>query len=131
MHIPLNKPFLPLKEEFDQYTAEIWQRAWLTNHGPLVQKFENSVADFLNIPDFVFMNNGTTSLLIALKALDIKGDVITTPYSYVATTGSIVWHNCRPLFADIDSQTLTIDPANIEELITDQTTAILATHVYG
>ena len=131
MNIPLNRPFLPSKEEYDTYTNEIWQRNWLTNHGPLVREFENKVADFLNIPEFIFMNNGTTSLLVALKALDVKGEVITTPYSYVATTGSIVWQNCRPVFADINADTLTIDPLKIESLITDRTSAILATHVYG
>lgn len=131
MIIPLNRPFLPAKEEFDIYTDEIWQRNWLTNHGPLVQQFENEVADFLNVPDFIFMNNGTTSLLVALKALGVEDEVITTPYSYVATTGSIVWQNCRPVFADIEADTLTIDPEKIEALITDQTSAILATHIYG
>jgi dTDP-4-amino-4,6-dideoxygalactose transaminase len=131
MKIPLNRPFLPPKKEFDAYTDKIWQRNWLTNHGPLVQQFEKNISEYLKLPDFVFMNNGTTSLLVALKALYITGDVITTPYSYVATTGSILWQNCRPVFADIEADSLTIDPARIETLITDQTSAILATHVYG
>lgn len=131
MKIPLNSPFLPPKKVFDRYTDEIWQRNWLTNHGPLVQEFEKKVSEFLGLSDFIFLNNGTTCLLVALKALDIEGEVITTPYSYVATTSSLVWQNCRPVFADIDENKLTINPEKIEESITDETTAILATHIYG
>jgi dTDP-4-amino-4,6-dideoxygalactose transaminase len=131
MNIPLNRPFLPSKKEFDIYTDDIFKRNWLTNHGPLVQQFEKSVGGFLGLEDFIFMNNGTTALLIALKALEVSGEVITTPYSYVATTGSILWQNCSPKFADIDPKTLTVDPELVEDAITDKTTAILATHVYG
>jgi len=131
MNIPLNRPFLPAKEEYELYTKEIWQRNWLTNHGPLVQQFENKVSDFLNISEFIFMNSGTTSLQVALKALDIEGEVITTPYSYVATTASIVWEGCRPVFADIRADTLNIDPEKIKSRITENTSAILATHIYG
>lgn len=131
MNIPLNRPFLPPKEEFDSYVKEIWQRNWLTNHGPLVQKFENKVADFLKISEFIFMSSGTTSLQVALKALNIQGEVITTPYSYIATTASVVWEGCRPVFTDICADTLNIDPDKIKSRITENTSAILATHIYG
>lgn len=129
--IPVNKPFLPPKEEFDKYTKGIWERVWLTNHGPLVEKFETEVSRYLQMDRMLFVNNGTTALQIAIKALDLTDEIITTPYSYVATTSSIVWQNCKPVFVDIDASTLNIDPTKIEDAITDQTTAILATHVYG
>lgn len=131
MNIPLNKPFLPEKKEYVSYINKIWQRNWLTNHGPMVQQFQNRVADFLNIPDFIFMSSGTISLQVALKALNIQGEVITTPYSYVATTSSIVWEGCRPVFADVCADTLNIDPERIKSRITENTSCIVATHIYG
>lgn len=129
--IPLNKPFLPPQSEFDDYVSGIWGRNWLTNNGPLVQKFESEVSDYLGVERMLFVTNGTTALQIAIKALELRGEIITTPYSYVATTSSIVWQNCTPVFVDIDSNTLNIDPEKIESAISDQTSAILATHVYG
>lgn len=129
--IPLNRPFLPPRSEFDSYVSGIWNRNWLTNHGPLVQRFESEVSDYLNVNRMLFVTNGTTALQIAIRALDLKGEIITTPYSYVATTNSIVWQNCKPVFADIDAESYNIDPKKIEKAITDKTSAILATHVYG
>lgn len=129
--IPLNRPFLPPKSEFDEYITGIWNRNWLTNHGPLVKQFEYQVANYLNVEKMLFVNNGTSALQIAIKALNLRGEVITTPFSYVATTSSIVWLNCTPVFVDIDTEYLNIDPSKIEMAITDRTTAILATHVYG
>lgn len=129
--IPLNEPFLPPKSEFDEYVSGIWNRNWLTNHGPLVKRFEAEVAQCLGVDRMLFVNNGTSALQIAIKALNLGGEIITTPYSYVATTSSIVWQNCKPVFVDIDKDSFNIDPSKIEEAITAQTSAILATHVYG
>jgi dTDP-4-amino-4,6-dideoxygalactose transaminase len=129
--IPLNKPFLPSKIEFEKYVAGIWKRNWLTNHGPLVEKFEFEIANFLDVERMLFVTNGTIALQIAIRALDLQGEIITTPYSYVATTSSIVWQNCKPIFVDIDKESLNIDSSKIEDAVTDKTTAILATHVYG
>lgn len=113
------------------YLRQIWDRNWITNDGPLVRELEKNLMTYLGIENLSFVTNGTIALQIALKALDIKGEVITTPFSYVATTSSIIWENCEPVFADIDATTFNIDPKKIEEKITDKTEAILATHVYG
>lgn len=129
--IPVNKPFLPPKSDFKSYVDSIWNRNWLTNHGPLVKKFESEVANYLNVERVLFVNNGTTALQIAIKALGLTGEIITTPFSYVATTNSILWQNCKPLFVDISPDSLNIDATKIEESITVDTSAILATHVYG
>ena len=129
--VNVTKTFLPEKEVFLKYVDGIWDRCHLTNHGPLVNELETKLKDYLGVKHFFFMNNGTIALQIAIKALDLRGGIITTPFSYVATTSSIVWENCTPVFADIDPKTMTIDPACIERLITPDTTAIMATHVYG
>ena len=129
--IPLNKPFLPPQHEYQDYVSKIWKRNWLTNHGPLVKEFEEKVSDFLGTEKMVFVNNGTTALQIAINVLGLKGEIITTPYSYVATTSSIVWEHCTPVFVDIDESTLNIDPEKIESAITENTSGIIATHVYG
>lgn len=129
--IPVTKPFLPPKAEYDRYLEGIWQRNWLTNHGPLVNELESKLKEYLDVEHLLFLANGTLALQIAIKALDLKGEVITTPFSYVATTSSLVWEGCHPVFVDIDPQTLNIDPSKIEAAITEKTTGILATHVYG
>jgi dTDP-4-amino-4,6-dideoxygalactose transaminase len=129
--IPVTKPFLPPQEEYNKYLNGIWQRNWLTNNGPLVNEFELKLKEYLKVKHALFLTNGTIAIQIAIKALGLKGEIITTPFSYVATTSSIVWEGCTPLFVDIDAQTLNIDPAKIESAITSNTTAILATHVYG
>lgn len=129
--IPLNKPFLPPKSEFDEYISGIWDRNWLTNHGPLVRKLVNDVSKYLEVDRMIFVTNGTTALQIAIKALDLSGEIITTPYSYVASTSSIVWQNCKPVFVDIEPDSFNIDPSLVEKAITPQTSAILATHIYG
>lgn len=129
--IPVTKPFLPPIEEYQAYLQEIWGRNWLTNNGPLVNDLELKLKQYLGLSNLLFLSNGTIALQIAIKALELKGDIITTPFSYVATTSSIVWENCTPVFADIDPKNFNIDPTDIESCITDETTAILATHVYG
>jgi dTDP-4-amino-4,6-dideoxygalactose transaminase len=109
----------------------IWQREWLTNNGPLVNELELKLKEFLGLKHMLFLGNGTVAIQLAIKALHLSGEIITTPFSYVATTSSIVWENCKPVFADIDPQTFNIDPAAIRSRITKNTTAILATHCFG
>lgn len=129
--ILLTKPFLPPKEQYESYLKGIWERNWLTNNGPLVNEFEMKLKQMLDIKHLLFVTNGTIAIQIALKALNITKEVITTPFSYVATTSSLVWEGCRPVFVDIDEKTLNIDPRKIEEAITADTQAILATHCFG
>jgi len=129
--IPVTKPFLPPKHEYNVYLDGIWQRNHLTNNGPLVLELENKLKEYLGTPNLLYLSNGTIAIQIAIKALGLKGEIITTPFSYVATTSSVVWEGCMPVFVDIDPATLNLDPARIEEAITPCTCAILATHVYG
>lgn len=129
--IPVTKPFLPPIEMYNNYMEGIWQRQWLTNHGPLVNELEMKLKEYLGVKHLLYLSNGTIALQIAIKALDLKGEIITTPYSYVATTSCIVWEGCKPVFVDIDANTFNINPALIEAAITPKTSAILATHVYG
>jgi dTDP-4-amino-4,6-dideoxygalactose transaminase len=129
--IQVTKPFLPPKEEYDALLKGIWQRNWLTNSGPLVNELELKLKEYLGLDHLLFLNNGTIALQIAIQALELKGEIITTPFSYVATTSSIVWEHCTPVFADIDPQTYNIDPLQIERAITPNTSGILATHVFG
>jgi dTDP-4-amino-4,6-dideoxygalactose transaminase len=129
--VPVTKPFLPPIDEYQHYLQGIWQRNWLTNNGPLVNELELKLKDYLGVNHLLYLSNGTIALQIAIKALELKGEIITTPFSYVATTSSIVWEGCKPVFVDIDPGSLNIDPLKIEDLITENTIAILATHVYG
>ena len=129
--IPVTKPFTPPIEEYKILTDGIWDRNWLTNNGPLVNELELSLKDFLGLDHLLFLSNGTIALQIAIKALELHGEIITTPFSYVATTSSIVWEGCEPVFVDIHPNSLNIDPSKIEAAITENTAAILATHVYG
>ena len=129
--IPVTKPFLPPELEYQKYISSIWERQSLTNNGPLVNQLELELKEYLGVQYLLFLSNGTTALQIAIKALELSGEVITTPFSYVATTSSIIWQGCKPIFVDIDAKTLNIDPLKIEAAITEKTTAILGTHVYG
>lgn len=129
--IPVTKPFLPPQEEFEKYLTGIWKRQWLTNMGPLSSELEMKLKAFLGVKHILYVTSGTIGLQMAIKALELKGEIITTPFSFVATTSSIVWEGCKPKFVEIDKDSLNIDPAKIEEAITAQTSAILATHVYG
>lgn len=129
--ITITRPFIPPQAEYEQYLSGIWSRHWLTNMGPLGSQLEMELKFFLNVSHLIYVANGTMALQLAIKALDLKGDIITTPFSFVATTSSIVWEGCNPVFVDIDKNSLNIDPAKIEEAITPNTSAILATHVYG
>jgi dTDP-4-amino-4,6-dideoxygalactose transaminase len=129
--IPVTRPFLPPQAEYQEYLDNIWKRQWLTNMGPLASQLEMELKDHLKVNHLLFVTNGTVALQMAIKALDIKGEVITTPFSFIATTSTIVWEGCTPVFVDIDPQSLCIDVRKIEAAITENTTAILATHVYG
>ncbi|KEO75005.1 DegT/DnrJ/EryC1/StrS family aminotransferase [Anditalea andensis] len=127
----VTKTYLPPLDEYTKYLEGIWSSAKLTNYGPLVQKLEADLKSYLGVKHLFFVNNGTLALQIAIKALGLSKKIITTPFSYVATTSSIVWEGCEPIFADIEKDTLSLDPSLIEDLITPDTEAILATHVYG
>lgn len=129
--INVTSPFLPKQEQYLSLVEQIFKRNWLTNNGPLVNELELRLKEYLALDHLLFLNNGTIALQIAIKALNLSGQVITTPFSYVATTSSLIWENCEPVFVDIHPETLTIDPAKIESAITEHTTGILATHVYG
>lgn len=129
--IPVTKPFLPPQQIYQSYLDGIWKRNWLTNMGPLASDLELRLKEFLHVDHLLFVTNGTVALQMAIKALDLKGEIITTPFSFVATTSTIVWENCKPIFVDIDEDSLNIDVSKIEEAVTANTSAILATHVYG
>jgi dTDP-4-amino-4,6-dideoxygalactose transaminase len=129
--IPVTKPFLPTETEFCDYVKSIWERQWLTNNGPLVNTLELKLKEYLGVNHLLYVANGTIALQLAIKALSLHGEIITTPFSFVATTSAIVWQECTPVFVDIDPETYNIDPAKIEAAITSKTTAILATHVFG
>jgi len=129
--IPVTKPFLPPKKEYEAMTQNIWDEHWLTNNGPLSIKLEMALKDLLNLNNMFYVTNGTIALHIAIRALELSGEIITTPFSFVATTTSIIWENCKPVYVDILPDTLCINPAKIEKAITKKTCAILATHVYG
>lgn len=129
--INVTKAFFPPIEEYTSQLQRVWQNQWLTNRGELVLELEQKLKDYLHVNHILITNNGTIPLQIALKLLGNHGEIITTPFSYVATSSAIVWENCKPVFVDIDPQHLTIDETRIEAAITDKTTAILATHVFG
>ncbi|HUH52271.1 MAG TPA: DegT/DnrJ/EryC1/StrS family aminotransferase [Flavobacterium sp.] len=129
--IPVTKTFLPPIERYTAWVQKAYDKNWLTNRGELVRLLEDKLKDYLGIDWITITNNGTIPLQIALKLLGKGGEVITTPFSYVATTAAIVWEHCTPVFVDIHPEYLTIDETKIEAAITDKTTCILATHVFG
>lgn len=129
--INVTKTFFPPIEEYHSHLKRIWENEWLTNRGALVQELEARLVQNLNSPPVLLMSNGTVPLQVSLRLLANRGEVITTPFSYVATTASIVWEYCTPVFIDIDSETFSIDENLIEAAITSRTTAIMPTHVFG
>lgn len=129
--INVSKCFLPNQEEYNSILKSSWDKNWITNRGDLVLKLEHQITTQFNINHIIATTNGTLPIQIAIKALGLTGDIITTPFSYVATTSSIVWEHCNPVFVDIDPDYLTIDEAKIADKITPQTSAILVTHVFG
>ena len=129
--INVTKADVPEIEEYIKYLRLIWKDRWLTNDGPLVQLLENNLIKFLNIKNLIPVANGTLAIQIALKSLQVKGEVITTPFTFSATTNTILWEGLKPVFADINKETFNIDPADVERKITNETTSILAVHIYG
>ena len=129
--ITVTSPLLPDLNSFNQVLQEIWDSKWITNNGSFHKRLESALCEYLKVPYISLFTNGTLPLLTALQALRITGEVITTPYSFVATTHSIWWNGCRPVFVDIDPKTGNIDPDCIEAAITPKTTAIMPVHVYG
>ena len=127
----VTKPYLPPLDEFMPYLEKIWGSGQLTNCGPFHQEFELALAKYLGVPHVSLFTNATIALVTALQSLRITGEVITTPYSFVATAHSLLWNGIKPVFVDIDPVTLNLDPAKIEAAITPQTTAILPVHCYG
>lgn len=129
--ITVTAPLLPDLDEFNTLLKEIWDSKWITNNGSFHRQLEKELAEYLKVPYISLFTNGTLPLLTALQALHVSGEVITTPYSFVATTHSIWWNGCKPVFVDIDPATGNIDPDAIEAAITNKTTAIMPVHVYG
>ena len=129
--ITVTAPLLPDLNEFNEVLKEIWDSKWITNNGSFHRRLEDALCEYLKVPYVSLFTNGTLPLLTALQALRITGEVITTPYSFVATTHSIWWNGCKPVFVDIDPKTGNIDPDKIEAAITPRTTAIMPVHCYG
>jgi dTDP-4-amino-4,6-dideoxygalactose transaminase len=129
--IYVTQPYLPPLEEFIPYLEKIWESKWLTNAGPFHQQLEKALCEYLGVEHIALFTNGTIALITALQALRITGEVITTPYSFVATSHSLLWNGIKPVFVDIDPLTLNLDPDKIEAAITPQTTAIMPVHCYG
>src|SRR6056297_3009589 len=129
--IRVTQPSLPDLDEFIPYLEDIWETKWLTNNGKYHQQLEKEMAEFLGVKHVALFANGTLALVTALQVLRITGEVITTPFSFVASTHSLWWNNIKPVFVDIEPNSLNIDPEKIEAAITPQTTAILPVHVYG
>ncbi|ENK3380154.1 dTDP-4-amino-4,6-dideoxy-D-glucose aminotransferase VioA [Escherichia albertii] len=129
--IPVTQPSLPELNEFIPYLQQIWENKWLTNNGPFHMELEKELCEYLGVKYISLFTNATIALVTALQALRISGEVITTPYSFVATSHSILWNNLKPVFVDIDSESFNIDPDKIESAITPNTTAIMPVHCYG
>jgi len=129
--IYVTRPDLPKLETYIKYLKQIWETRWLTNNGEYVQLFEKRLMEYLGVKNLSVVSNATLGLHIAIKALGLTGEVITTAYTFAATTNVLIWEGLAPVFADIDPETLTIDPEDVKEKITDKTTAILAVHTYG
>jgi dTDP-4-amino-4,6-dideoxygalactose transaminase len=127
----VTQPYLPPLDEFIPYLQKIWGNKWLTNAGPFHQQLEVELARHLDVPEIALFNNGTIALIVALQALRVVGEVITTPFTFVATTHSLMWNGIKPVFVDIDPVTFNMDPSRIEAAITPQTTAIMPVHCYG
>lgn len=128
----VTKPFLPPIKEYEKYIAEIFKSTQLTNEGPYVLELQKKLKDFLNVPNLEYVTNGTIALQIAIESLEISGgEIITTPFTYIATISSIIWQKCKPVFVDIEPNNFTIDCNKIEKAITANTRAILPVHVFG
>ena len=129
--ITVTSPLMPSLDEFNVYLKDIWERKWITNNGHYHKELEKALCEYLDVPYISLFTNGTLPLITALQALRITGEVITTPYSFVATTHSLWWNGIKPVFVDVDPATGNLDPDKIEAAITPRTTAIMPVHVYG
>ena len=129
--IHVTKTYLPCREKYHKYVDEIFDNGWITNKGAMVQRLEKRLAKYLGVNNIILVSSGTIALETAYRALELKGDVITTPFSFVATTSSLVVNGLTPIYADIDPHTLNITPKRIEALITSKTTAIVPVHIFG
>lgn len=129
--ILVTQSYLPKKEKYSKYLEKIWQSKWLTNNGALVQELEKELKDYFEVKHVILVSNGTIGLQLVIRALGLKKKIITTPFSFIATSSAILWENCEPVFADIDEESFCVDPKKIEEAITPDVEAILAVHVYG
>ena len=129
--IMVTRPFLPPLDEFTEGVKEIWGNHWLTNNGPIVERFNRELCNYFETDNICLFNNGTLALQIGLQGMNISGEVITTPFTFVATSHALYWNKIRPVFVDIEPDYYTLDPAAVEASITPWTTAILAVHVYG
>lgn len=129
--INVTQTYFPPIEEYTEILKKAWTKKWLTNRGELLLELEDKLKEYLGIENIIITTNGTLPLQIAVKTLDVKGEIITTPFSYIASSSCIQWENCKPVYVDIHPEYLTIDEGKIEAAITDKTTAILATHVFG
>lgn len=129
--IPVTKTYLPAFEDYQARLEQVWRTGWLTNNGSLVKELAGELCKYIGVPQLELVANGTLALQLAIKALKLTGEIITTPFTYIATATAIAWEGCKPVFVDIDEGTFCINPELIEKAITEQTSAILATHVYG
>lgn len=129
--IPVTRSYLPNKEKYKAYVDQIYESAWLTNNGILLQTLEKRLASYLGVKHIILVANGSLALQLAYKALNLNGEVITTPFSFAATTSTLAWEGLKPVFADIDPKSFNLAPANIETLINDNTSAIVPVHVFG
>lgn len=129
--IYVTQPSLPPLEEYVSILEGVWERGILTHNGPMVQQLEKELMGYLNVNNLVAVTNGTIAIQLAIRALDLKGEIITTPFTWIATVSAIMWEKCVPVFADVDPDTFNIDPQKIEEKITDRTCAILPVHVFS
>ncbi|MGB3773638.1 MAG: DegT/DnrJ/EryC1/StrS family aminotransferase [Leeuwenhoekiella sp.] len=132
MHkIHVTKTYLPDRKKYDELLDSIWDQHYVTNDGPLARSLENKLKTYLNCNNLHWLANGTIALQIAIHCLDLSGDILTTPFTYVATANSIIWQKCKPVFVDINPKTFAIDHTKLQEKMTTQTSAILAVHIYG
>lgn len=129
--IPVTKAYLPNKEKYQSYVDRIFESGWLTNNGSLLRELEQRLKEYLGVENIILVANGSLALQLAYKALELKGEVITTPFSFVATTSTLAWEGLTPVFADINPRTFNIDPELIEAQITSKTSAIVPVHVFG
>jgi dTDP-4-amino-4,6-dideoxygalactose transaminase len=129
--INVTKSYLPNKKKYKSYIDEIFESGWLTNNGLLLQKLEQRLAEYLGVKNLILVANGSLALHLAYKALGLKGEVITTPFSFAATTSTLAWEGLKPVFADINADSFNLDPSNIEALVNENTSAIVPVHVFG